>query len=83
MVEPARRPVTQEEVTGRGETPVRSVPPTPPPVLPPSVTPNATPVLADLLEEISVDTEGLTTEDLLLLVKQRLDRLYQLLGNGS
>ena len=83
VVEPARRPVTQEEVTSRGETPVRSVPPTPPPVLPPSVTPNATPVLAALLEEISVDTEGLTTEDLLLLVKQRLDRLYQLLGNGS
>ena len=37
----------------------------------------------DALDADPTEMESLTTEDLLLLVKRRLDRLYELLGTGN
>lgn len=73
---PPRRP---QDVSRPGEGPARSTPPVPPAVRAPTTTASQT----IELEPIPVRADTLTSEQLLLLVKRRLDRLFLLLGRGS
>ena len=55
----------------------------PPGVLPAPRVARSGPIVLDGVEPIPDSTDGITTEDLILLVKRRLDRLYQVLGRGN
>lgn len=74
--------VRPDEVRSRGEARVSSLPPRPPATRRPNLT-TASPTGALDLEPLPAVTDTLTSEDLLLLVKRRLERLYALLGRGS
>lgn len=55
-----------------------------PPVAPPSFSPRESDASVSLdLEPLPDDTDDLTTEELLLLVKARLDSVYSALGRGN
>jgi len=82
VVEPTRRPVPEDEVRPLGAAAESSRPPRPPAVLPaPSRT--TPPTALDALGALPDSTSAMTTEQLMLLVKRRLDLLYRILGRGN
>lgn len=83
VVEPPARVPGAGEVNANGEPSWISSPPTPPGVLPAPRVARSGPIVLDGVEPIPDSTDGITTEDLILLVKRRLDRLYQVLGRGN
>ena len=82
QVEPAARTVGAEEVRSSGEPSWNSKPPEPPAQLPRPTTRQSGPIAVDGIEPMPDSTDEMTAEDLLLLVKRRLDRLYRILGGN-
>jgi hypothetical protein len=77
--QPSRPSLPAREISRKDEPATPSLPPSPAPVRP---TPNATVPAALETNPLPAVTDSMTSEDLLLLVKRRLDRLYALLARN-